>query len=934
MKKICFIALAFTFQIAAAQNVGIGTSTPIARLHVADSNVLFTGAATLPAIPANPPVSGAGTRMMWYPDKAAFRVGNLEFIPDGWDKDNIGKYSLAAGVDTKASGVASVSLGNQTTASNTSSTSMGELTIASGLYSTSMGQSTTASGTSSTSMGDATIAGGNNSTSMGSGTNAIGTSSTSMGQSTTASGTSSTSMGLATISEGNYSTSMGSYTKAKSNSSLVIGKYNDITTANRLFEIGNGTADNARSNALTVLDNGKTGIGTTNPVARLHVADSSVVFTGSTTLPATSVDPPISGAGTRLMWYPDKAAFRAGNVGGNNWNKDSIGNYSFATGSNTKAKGIYSTSFGNSTFATGNFSTSMGSSTTAIGGVSTSMGSGTIAIGSASTSMGSSTIAKYNNSLVIGTNNDTISYGFNRLFEIGNGLPESLRKNAMTVLENGNVGIATANPVNKLSVFGNANFTGNVGIGISSPLAGLHVVDNNVVFTGPTTLPATPDDPPIIGAGTRLMWYPDKAAFRVGNVGGNNWNKDSIGNYSFATGSNTKAKGIYSTSFGNSTFATGNFSTSMGSSTTAIGGVSTSMGSGTIAIGSASTSMGSSTIAKYNNSLVIGTNNDTISYGFNRLFEIGNGLPESSRKNAMTVLENGNVGIATANPVNKLTVFGNADFAGNVGIGTTTPTTAKLVISGASGIEGIDLSSTDQYANMRVIRNNLFGLDKDMFIGYQSGLNSTLHLYSNNNETVTVKNGNLGIGTNAPATKLDLSGGDNWDLSNTEGDMRIGNANYRIKMGVALSGGGAGAGRIRAVGGINTLYLGSGTTDVLTLFSNGNATLVGTLTQSSDIRLKKNIVPLHLSLNKLTQLNGYTYNWISKDKDPNEQIGLIAQEVQKLYPQLVSEVKGENGETTLAVNYTGLIPVMIESIKEQQKQIDELKLLVQKILNK
>jgi trimeric autotransporter adhesin len=115
---------------------------------------------------------------------------------------------------------------------------------------------------------------------------------------------------------------------------------------------------------------------------------------------------------------------------------------------------------------------------------------------------------------------------------------------------------------------------------------------------------------------------------------------------------------------------------------------------------------------------------------------------------------------------------------------------------------------------------------------------------------------------------------------------------------------------------------------------NGNAWLQGTLTQNSDIRLKKNIVPLTLSLNKLTQLNGYTYNWISKDKDPNEQIGLIAQEVQKLYPQLVSDIKGENGETTLGVNYTGLIPVMIESIKEQQKQIDELKLLVQKLLNK
>jgi hypothetical protein len=49
---------------------------------------------------------------------------------------------------------------------------------------------------------------------------------------------------------------------------------------------------------------------------------------------------------------------------------------------------------------------------------------------------------------------------------------------------------------------------------------------------------------------------------------------------------------------------------------------------------------------------------------------------------------------------------------------------------------------------------------------------------------------------------------------------------------------------------------------------------------------------------------------------------------------LVSEIKGQNGETNLAVNYIGLIPVMIESIKEQQKQIDELKILLHKLINK
>jgi hypothetical protein len=95
---------------------------------------------------------------------------------------------------------------------------------------------------------------------------------------------------------------------------------------------------------------------------------------------------------------------------------------------------------------------------------------------------------------------------------------------------------------------------------------------------------------------------------------------------------------------------------------------------------------------------------------------------------------------------------------GNVGIGTSSPTTAKLVISGVTAAEGIDLSSSDQYANMRVIRNSLSAFDKDMFIGYQSGSNSSLRLFSNNNETVTVKNTNVGIGVLNPDFPLVTKG--------------------------------------------------------------------------------------------------------------------------------------------------------------------------------
>ena len=62
----------------------------------------------------------------------------------------------------------------------------------------------------------------------------------------------------------------------------------------------------------------------------------------------------------------------------------------------------------------------------------------------------------------------------------------------------------------------------------------------------------------------------------------------------------------------------------------------------------------------------------------------------------------------------------------------------------------------------------------------------------------------------------------------------------------------------------------------------------------------------------------------------NLQSGVIAQEVQKIFPHLVTT----SAEGSLSVNYIGLIPVLIESIKEQQHQIEKLTQLVNKLLIK
>lgn len=81
--------------------------------------------------------------------------------------------------------------------------------------------------------------------------------------------------------------------------------------------------------------------------------------------------------------------------------------------------------------------------------------------------------------------------------------------------------------------------------------------------------------------------------------------------------------------------------------------------------------------------------------------------------------------------------------------------------------------------------------------------------------------GKVGLGTITPASPLDVLSGGNWNLDSSEGDFRIGNSTLRLKMGIALGGGGAGDAYIRAQGGTNRLMIGAGSTpDVLNVIGN------------------------------------------------------------------------------------------------------------------
>jgi hypothetical protein len=106
--------------------------------------------------------------------------------------------------------------------------------------------------------------------------------------------------------------------------------------------------------------------------------------------------------------------------------------------------------------------------------------------------------------------------------------------------------------------------TGNVGIGLSTPRALLQVADSSVAFSASGDVPAVATNTPLTGAGRRMMWYPQKAAFRAGYTSNTNWDNTNIGKYSAAFGRSTQASGIYSFAAGDSAYATGNSAVAMG----------------------------------------------------------------------------------------------------------------------------------------------------------------------------------------------------------------------------------------------------------------------------------------------------------------------------------------------------------------------------------
>jgi hypothetical protein len=211
--------------------------------------------------------------------------------------------------------------------------------------------------------------------------------------------------------------------------------------------------------------------------------------------------------------------------------------------------------------------------------------------------------------------------------------------------------------------------------------------------------------------------------------------------------------------------------------------------------------------------------------------------------------------------------------------------------------------------------------------------------------------GGVGVNTTSPEAPLDIAGG-NFDLSDTEGDLKIGSDSHRLKFGIATSGGGAGDTHIRTEStNLNKLSLGVGTSDVVVInsgsvfpasddtYSLGKSgsrwTSVyatnGTI-QTSDARLKTNVADLDGGLEQVRAMRPVTYEWDAEMPEAQDEaetrIGLLAQEVADIVPEAVVE---SSDDGTMGLAYDMLIPVLIDAVSEQGETIEEQRTTVESL---
>ena len=279
------------------------------------------------------------------------------------------------------------------------------------------------------------------------------------------------------------------------------------------------------------------------------------------------------------------------------------------------------------------------------------------------------------------------------------------------------------------------NTAKNLGIGTSTPEFKLSLDNDGAIIAIGTF--GSGDTVTTAGSGSRMIWYPRKAAFRAGHVSGTQWDNANVGDYSFAVGQSTIASGSTSFATGLSTTANGIISTAMGWATTASGLYSTAMGANTIASNSYSTAMGESSIASGSYSIASGDHTTASGLasvtmgrwvtagGANNTIVLGQGVSDGTRL-VNNITSSLMVGFNSDIPTLFVGTSSGVGTTGNVGIGTATPDNA------------LDVDGFIEYDNKAVT----LGSGVTTFVATSNGMTMTGHGSGNTIATITgVTNG-------------------------------------------------------------------------------------------------------------------------------------------------------------------------------------------------
>ena len=440
----------------------------------------------------------------------------------------------------------------------------------------------------------------------------------------------------------------------------------------------------------------------------------------------------------------------------------------------------------------------------------------------------------------------------------------------------------------------------------------------------------------------------------------NSSHTSATGTNAVAMGRNTTASGAYSTAMGLSTTASGSTSTAMGQFTTASGTRSTAMGQSTTASGNYSTAMGQSTTASDYASLVIGQYNSsgssvtTSASSFstsNTAFVIGNGTAAYApfKSDAFKVMFNGDTYISST-----LYIGGTAITASAAEINLldgVTATAAEInLLDGVTAVGSGILSSVTENSNTGVRLSTSNSANHG-----DIGSNAVDLSYSASSSSTYGATGNYSIamgyqtqasGTYSTAMGVNTTASGNYSTAMGYQTQASGNDSTAMGTNTTASGGvstAMGFGTATqdyastAIGAYNktketpnpsefslqntAFVIGNGTdesrSNAFEVLFDGSTTIAGDLNINSDARLKANIISLGATLSKLLQIDGKSYT-MKKDENKKQKIGVLAQDIEKVFPELVSESNGVK-----SVNYQGLVPVLINALKEQDSKMKE-----------